>query len=54
MESSLFDMLSVVSPCSLQNNSETLATFSLPAGLSYPVQIPAGVTLQTASGNTMS
>ncbi|XP_053292109.1 TFIIA-alpha and beta-like factor [Pleuronectes platessa] len=32
------------------NNSETLATFSLPAGLAYPVQIPAGVTLQTASG----
>uniref|UniRef100_A0A8C5HFD0 Stonin-1 n=1 Tax=Gouania willdenowi TaxID=441366 RepID=A0A8C5HFD0_GOUWI len=31
-------------------NSETLATFSLPAGLTYPVQIPAGVTLQTASG----
>uniref|UniRef100_A0A3B4GTA8 Stonin-1 n=1 Tax=Pundamilia nyererei TaxID=303518 RepID=A0A3B4GTA8_9CICH len=28
----------------------TLATFSLPAGLAYPVQIPAGVTLQTASG----
>ncbi len=37
-------------PASLQNNSETLATFSLPAGLAYPVQIPAGVTLQTASG----
>ncbi|XP_034537583.1 TFIIA-alpha and beta-like factor isoform X2 [Notolabrus celidotus] len=34
----------------LKNNSETLATFSLPAGLAYPVQIPAGVTLQTASG----
>ncbi|XP_029962519.1 TFIIA-alpha and beta-like factor [Salarias fasciatus] len=32
------------------NNSEALATFSLPAGLTYPVQIPAGVTLQTASG----
>uniref|UniRef100_A0A3Q3VQE8 Uncharacterized protein n=1 Tax=Mola mola TaxID=94237 RepID=A0A3Q3VQE8_MOLML len=32
-----------------QNNTETLATFSLPAGLTYPVQIPAGVTLQTAS-----
>ncbi|XP_049927108.1 stonin-1 [Epinephelus moara] len=32
------------------SNSEALATFSLPAGLSYPVQIPAGVTLQTASG----
>uniref|UniRef100_H2UFH5 General transcription factor IIA, 1-like n=1 Tax=Takifugu rubripes TaxID=31033 RepID=H2UFH5_TAKRU len=31
--------------------ASTLATFSLPAGLSYPVQIPAGVTLQTASGN---
>uniref|UniRef100_A0A8C6UW36 General transcription factor IIA, 1-like n=1 Tax=Neogobius melanostomus TaxID=47308 RepID=A0A8C6UW36_9GOBI len=29
---------------------ETVATFSLPAGLTYPVQIPAGVTLQTASG----
>uniref|UniRef100_A0A3Q1FPF8 General transcription factor IIA, 1-like n=1 Tax=Acanthochromis polyacanthus TaxID=80966 RepID=A0A3Q1FPF8_9TELE len=28
----------------------TLATFSLPAALAYPVQIPAGVTLQTASG----
>ncbi|CAI5653856.1 TFIIA-alpha and beta-like factor isoform X3 [Oreochromis niloticus] len=34
----------------VKNNSETLATFSLPAGLAYPVQIPAGVTLQTASG----
>ncbi|XP_074532326.1 TFIIA-alpha and beta-like factor [Halichoeres trimaculatus] len=34
----------------LKNNSETLATFSLPPGLAYPVQIPAGVTLQTASG----
>ncbi|XP_035519241.1 stonin-1 [Morone saxatilis] len=34
----------------LKSNSETLATFSLPAGLAYPVQIPAGVTLQTASG----
>ncbi|XP_059215105.1 TFIIA-alpha and beta-like factor isoform X2 [Centropristis striata] len=34
----------------MKNNSETLATFSLPAGLPYPVQIPAGVTLQTASG----
>ncbi|XP_049456546.1 stonin-1 isoform X2 [Epinephelus fuscoguttatus] len=33
-----------------KSNSEALATFSLPAGLSYPVQIPAGVTLQTASG----
>uniref|UniRef100_A0A673CLQ4 General transcription factor IIA, 1-like n=1 Tax=Sphaeramia orbicularis TaxID=375764 RepID=A0A673CLQ4_9TELE len=34
----------------MKNNSETVATFSLPAGLAYPVQIPAGVTLQTASG----
>ncbi|XP_068580661.1 TFIIA-alpha and beta-like factor isoform X2 [Cebidichthys violaceus] len=34
----------------MKNNSEMLPTFSLPAGLSYPVQIPAGVTLQTASG----
>ncbi|XP_040905134.1 TFIIA-alpha and beta-like factor [Toxotes jaculatrix] len=34
----------------VKNNSEALATFSLPAGLAYPVQIPAGVTLQTASG----
>ncbi|XP_047459184.1 stonin-1 [Mugil cephalus] len=34
----------------VKNNSEALATFSLPAGLTYPVQIPAGVTLQTASG----
>ncbi|KAF3708345.1 Stonin-1 Stoned B-like factor [Channa argus] len=32
------------------NNSDTLATFSLPTGIAYPVQIPAGVTLQTASG----
>lgn len=39
---------------SWQNSSETLATFSLPAGLAYPVQIPAGVTLQTASGNKMA
>uniref|UniRef100_A0A8C6UUG0 General transcription factor IIA, 1-like n=1 Tax=Neogobius melanostomus TaxID=47308 RepID=A0A8C6UUG0_9GOBI len=30
--------------------ANTVATFSLPAGLTYPVQIPAGVTLQTASG----
>uniref|UniRef100_A0A3B4YXV4 General transcription factor IIA, 1-like n=1 Tax=Seriola lalandi dorsalis TaxID=1841481 RepID=A0A3B4YXV4_SERLL len=29
---------------------KTMTTFSLPAGLAYPVQIPAGVTLQTASG----
>lgn len=35
---------------SIKKTSETLATFSLPPGLSYPVQIPAGVTLQTASG----
>ncbi|XP_054654332.1 TFIIA-alpha and beta-like factor [Dunckerocampus dactyliophorus] len=48
---------SVASPASqnmhsfpAKNNSEAVATFSLPAGLSYPVQIPAGVTLQTASG----
>ncbi|XP_056250573.1 TFIIA-alpha and beta-like factor isoform X1 [Seriola aureovittata] len=34
----------------VKNNSETMTTFSLPAGLAYPVQIPAGVTLQTASG----
>ncbi|XP_069545912.1 TFIIA-alpha and beta-like factor [Brachyistius frenatus] len=34
----------------VKNNSEALATFSLRAGLAYPVQIPAGVTLQTASG----
>ncbi|XP_055018576.1 TFIIA-alpha and beta-like factor [Boleophthalmus pectinirostris] len=33
-----------------KTTSETVATFSLPAGLAYPVQIPAGVTLQTASG----
>ncbi|XP_056315225.1 TFIIA-alpha and beta-like factor [Danio aesculapii] len=29
----------------------SVATFSLPPGISYPVQIPAGVTLQTASGH---
>lgn len=34
----------------LQNNGGTLATFSLPPGMTYPVQIPAGVTMQTASG----
>ncbi|KAF7662351.1 hypothetical protein LDENG_00237710 [Lucifuga dentata] len=33
-----------------KNSSEALATFSLSAGFAYPVQIPAGVTLQTASG----
>ncbi|XP_010899457.2 stonin-1 [Esox lucius] len=33
-----------------KNNGGTLATFSLPPGVTYPVQIPAGVTLQTASG----
>ncbi|KAM9847520.1 TFIIA-alpha and beta-like factor [Aulostomus maculatus] len=46
---------SVVVPASqniqrFPNTSETIGTFSLPAGLTYPVQIPAGVTLQTASG----
>ncbi|XP_064789120.1 TFIIA-alpha and beta-like factor [Oncorhynchus masou masou] len=35
---------------SFTNNGGTLATFSLPPGMTYPVQIPAGVTLQTASG----
>lgn len=34
----------------VKTGPETVATFSLPAGLTYPVQIPAGVTLQTASG----
>ncbi|XP_036439319.1 TFIIA-alpha and beta-like factor [Colossoma macropomum] len=29
----------------------TIATFSLPPGVTYPVHIPAGVTLQTASGH---
>nr|XP_023676912.1 TFIIA-alpha and beta-like factor [Paramormyrops kingsleyae] len=33
------------------NGSGALATFSLPPGVSYPVQIPAGVTLQTSSGH---
>uniref|UniRef100_A0A4W5JHD9 General transcription factor IIA, 1-like n=1 Tax=Hucho hucho TaxID=62062 RepID=A0A4W5JHD9_9TELE len=33
-----------------KNNGGNLATFSLPPGMTYPVQIPAGVTLQTASG----
>ncbi|XP_076872032.1 TFIIA-alpha and beta-like factor isoform X2 [Brachyhypopomus gauderio] len=33
------------------SNSGTIATFSLPPGVTYPVQIPAGVTLQTASGH---
>uniref|UniRef100_A0A3B5BA53 General transcription factor IIA subunit 1 like n=1 Tax=Stegastes partitus TaxID=144197 RepID=A0A3B5BA53_9TELE len=46
---------SVVIPASQNIHSfpvkaSTLATFSLPAALAYPVQIPAGVTLQTASG----
>ncbi|XP_043911260.1 stonin-1-like [Protopterus annectens] len=27
------------------------ATFTLPAGISYPIQVPSGVTLQTASGH---
>ncbi|KAL4641221.1 stonin-1 [Arapaima gigas] len=36
---------------SSNNSSGTLATFSLPPGVSYPVQIPAGVTLQTSSGH---
>ncbi|CAL8257624.1 unnamed protein product [Lota lota] len=45
-ENDIFAQLS----CIIQKGSETLATFSLPPGLSYPVQIPAGVTLQTASG----
>ncbi|XP_008281216.1 TFIIA-alpha and beta-like factor [Stegastes partitus] len=49
--------LTVVIPASQNIHSfpvkasvKTLATFSLPAALAYPVQIPAGVTLQTASG----
>ncbi|XP_056148231.1 TFIIA-alpha and beta-like factor [Lampris incognitus] len=33
-----------------KKSSESLATFTLPAGLTYPVQIPAGVTLQTSTG----
>ncbi|XP_035256519.1 TFIIA-alpha and beta-like factor isoform X1 [Anguilla anguilla] len=33
------------------NSTASLATFSLPPGVSYPVQIPAGVTLQTSSGH---
>ncbi|XP_062864619.1 TFIIA-alpha and beta-like factor [Trichomycterus rosablanca] len=32
-------------------SSGLIATFSLPPGVTYPVQIPAGVTLQTASGH---
>ncbi|KAJ8385634.1 hypothetical protein AAFF_G00184310 [Aldrovandia affinis] len=34
-----------------QKNTGSIATFSLPPGMSYPVQIPAGVTLQTSSGH---
>uniref|UniRef100_A0A3B5QUD1 General transcription factor IIA, 1-like n=2 Tax=Xiphophorus maculatus TaxID=8083 RepID=A0A3B5QUD1_XIPMA len=34
----------------VQNKTKALATFSLPAALPYSVKIPAGVTLQTASG----
>ncbi|XP_042592107.1 TFIIA-alpha and beta-like factor isoform X1 [Cyprinus carpio] len=34
-----------------QSSCGSVATFSLPAGITYPVQIPAGVTLQTASGH---
>ncbi|XP_006638839.2 stonin-1 [Lepisosteus oculatus] len=33
------------------NNSGSAATLSLPQGVSYPIQIPAGVTLQTSSGH---
>nr|XP_055026614.1 TFIIA-alpha and beta-like factor [Misgurnus anguillicaudatus] len=33
------------------NNCSSVTTFSLPPGITYPVQIPAGVTLQTASGH---
>ncbi|KAL6466481.1 hypothetical protein MHYP_G00242850 [Metynnis hypsauchen] len=33
------------------SHTGTIATFSLPAGVTYPVHIPAGVTLQTASGH---
>ncbi|XP_066517313.1 TFIIA-alpha and beta-like factor isoform X2 [Hoplias malabaricus] len=33
------------------SNAGTIATFSLPPGVTYPVHIPAGVTLQTASGH---
>ncbi|XP_036403160.1 TFIIA-alpha and beta-like factor [Megalops cyprinoides] len=33
-----------------KNSTGSLATFALPPGVSYPVQIPGGVTLQTTSG----
>ncbi|KAJ8248288.1 hypothetical protein GJAV_G00240420 [Gymnothorax javanicus] len=33
------------------NSTASLATFTLPPGVTYPVQIPAGVTLQTSSGH---
>ncbi|XP_041107602.1 TFIIA-alpha and beta-like factor [Polyodon spathula] len=33
------------------NSTGTSATFTLPPGVGYPVQIPAGVTLQTSSGH---
>uniref|UniRef100_A0A672KUV5 General transcription factor IIA, 1-like n=1 Tax=Sinocyclocheilus grahami TaxID=75366 RepID=A0A672KUV5_SINGR len=36
---------------SSKSSCGSVATFSLPAGITYPVQIPAGVTLQTASGH---
>ncbi|XP_031434928.1 stonin-1 [Clupea harengus] len=33
------------------SSAGAIATFSLPPGVTYPVHIPAGVTLQTASGH---
>uniref|UniRef100_A0A3Q2U4L4 General transcription factor IIA, 1-like n=1 Tax=Fundulus heteroclitus TaxID=8078 RepID=A0A3Q2U4L4_FUNHE len=39
-----------VQSISVENSTKPLTTFSLPATLAYSVQIPAGVTLQTASG----
>ncbi|XP_054885084.1 TFIIA-alpha and beta-like factor isoform X2 [Poeciliopsis prolifica] len=39
-----------ISSLPVQNKTKALTTFSLPAALPYPVKIPAGVTLQTASG----
>ncbi|XP_058652940.1 TFIIA-alpha and beta-like factor isoform X2 [Onychostoma macrolepis] len=42
---------SKATPHVFQSSCGSVATFSLPAGITYPVQIPAGVTLQTASGH---
>ncbi|XP_053568694.1 TFIIA-alpha and beta-like factor [Bombina bombina] len=36
--------------CQSKNSSGTNSTFTFPAGITYPIHLPAGMTVQTASG----